>query len=93
MLSVFWTSGSDTVGMVTDIDRHFIEQMIPHHEDAVLMAELALTKAEHPELRELATNIKRDQSREIDQMRSWYRSWYGSIPPNTEKTAAARVRA
>ena len=70
VLSIFWTSGPDTVGMVADIDRHFIEQMIPHHEDAVLMAELALTKAEHPELRELAANIKGDQSREIDQMRS-----------------------
>ena len=26
--------------MMGDLDRHFIEQMIPHHEDAVLMAEL-----------------------------------------------------
>jgi len=81
VLSVYWTSGPDGVGMVADINRHFIEQMIPHHEDAVLMAELALTKAEHPELRELAANIKGDQSREIDQMRSWYRSWYGVDPP------------
>ena len=77
VLAVYWSWGPDRVQTVGDIDRHFIEQMIPHHEDAVLMAELALTKAEHPELRQLAENIKRDQSREIDQMRSWYRSWYG----------------
>jgi uncharacterized protein (DUF305 family) len=77
VLAFYWSWGPDRSQAVGDIDRHFIEQMVPHHEDAVLMAELALTKSEHPELRQLAENIKRDQSREIDQMRSWYRSWYG----------------
>jgi uncharacterized protein (DUF305 family) len=77
VLAVYWSPGPDRSQTVGDIDRHFIEQMVPHHEDAVLMAELALTKAEHPELRQLAENVKRDQSREIDQMRSWYSSWYG----------------
>ena len=66
------------LGMMSDIDRHFIEQMIPHHEDAVLMAELALTKADHEELKKLAENIKSGQSREIGEMRSWYKSWYGT---------------
>lgn len=70
-------------GMMGDIDRHFIEQMIPHHEDAVLMAELALTKADHEELKKLAENIKRDQSREIGEMRSWYKSWYGTDVPES----------
>lgn len=72
-------SGTDGVlgGITGDIDRHFMEQMIPHHEDAVAMAELALTRAEHRELGQLAEIIKRDQNREIDQMRAWYRSWYG----------------
>jgi len=37
-------------GMMGDVDRHFIEQMIPHHEDAIAMADIALTKAEHPEI-------------------------------------------
>jgi len=80
-LAVYWSWGPDRVQTLGDVDRHFIEQMIPHHGDAVLMAELALTKGEHPELRDLAESIKRDQSREIDQMRSWYRSWYGVDPP------------
>lgn len=65
-----------------DIDRHFIEQMIPHHQDAVDMADMAIAEAEHPELKELAENIKRDQTREIEQMRDWYRSWYGENPSN-----------
>ena len=63
------------------IDRHFMEQMIPHHEDAVAMAELALSRAEHPELKQLAETIIRDQTREIEQMRTWYRSWYGIDAP------------
>ena len=69
--------------MMGDLDRHFIEQMIPHHEDAVLMAELALTKADHEELKNLAENIKREQSREISEMRSWYKSWYGTDVPES----------
>ena len=70
-----------SLGMMGDIDRHFIEQMIPHHEDAVHMAELALTKADHEELEQLAENIRNNQSREINDMRSWYKSWYDAEVP------------
>ena len=70
-------------GMFSDIDRHFIEQMIPHHQDAVDMAELALTKAEHDELKALAASIKESQSREINDMASWYKSWYGTEVPES----------
>lgn len=67
--------------MMGDLDRRFIEEMIPHHEDAVLMAELALEKSDKEEIIELAENIKREQSREIDEMRSWYKLWYGTDVP------------
>ena len=56
--------------------------MVPHHENAVAMADLALAEAEHPELRELAQNIKRTQAEEIERMRAWYRDRYGTeVPP------------
>ncbi len=58
-------------------DRHFIEMMIPHHEGAVKMADLALKLTKRPELKKLAEEIKRDQTREISQMRQWYKQWYG----------------
>ncbi|MHB1347876.1 MAG: DUF305 domain-containing protein [Candidatus Humimicrobiaceae bacterium] len=64
--------------MMSGIDRHFIEQMIPHHEDAVLMAEMALAKAEHEELKQLAEEVRDNQSKEIDDMRAWYKSWFES---------------
>jgi uncharacterized protein (DUF305 family) len=81
LLSVLWFSGPDAGFAAGDMDRHFMEQMIPHHEDAVAMSELALTRAEHPELKQLAETIIRDQTREIEQMRTWYISWYGVDAP------------
>jgi len=70
-------------GMMGEIDRHFIEQMIPHHNDAILMAEIALKKAEHQEIKMLAESIKRTQSEENAKMREWYKSWYDTdVPEN-----------
>ncbi|MHB1017052.1 MAG: DUF305 domain-containing protein [Coriobacteriia bacterium] len=63
------------------VDAMFIEEMIPHHEDAIAMAELALTRAEHPEIRDLAEDVIETQSAEIDQMREWYREWYDADVP------------
>ena len=75
--------GGGPVGMMEDVDRHFTEMMIPHHEDAVAMADLALQKATHPELKTLAVDIKRVQTAEIEQMRRWYKEWYGTdVPQN-----------
>lgn len=67
------------------MDAHFIEQMIPHHEDAITMAKLALTKAQHPEIKQLAQSIIESQSKEIDQMQAWYKDWYGrEVPTGTQ---------
>jgi uncharacterized protein (DUF305 family) len=63
-------------------DRHFITMMIPHHEGAVKMADLALKLSKRPEIKKLAESIKRDQTREIDQMRAWYKQWYGANVPS-----------
>jgi uncharacterized protein (DUF305 family) len=67
--------------MMAMADQHFIEMMIPHHQDAVEMANLALTLAKQPELKKLAESIKQDQTSEIQQMRSWYKAWYGKDVP------------
>lgn len=72
------SGGVASVGVGGGMDAMFIEQMIPHHDDAIEMAELALTRAEHPEIRRLARNIKRTQTAENAQMRSWYREWFGT---------------
>ena len=67
--------------MGQNIDQHFIVQMIPHHEGAIEMAKIALTKSKRPEILSLANGIIEAQEAEIDDMRSWYESWFGSAPP------------
>lgn len=63
--------------IVGQIDSHFIEQMIPHHEDAIIMANLASTQAEHSEIKTLSADIIKAQSEEIRQMKEWYKDWLG----------------
>ncbi|MBH8551301.1 DUF305 domain-containing protein [Nostocaceae cyanobacterium CENA357] len=70
-------------GMMGEVNQHFITMMIPHHQQAVEMANLALTRAKHPEIKKLAQVIKTDQAREIQQMQTWYKAWYGKEVPVT----------
>ncbi len=65
----------------SQIDAHFIEQMIPHHQDAITMAQLALEKGQHQEIKTLVQNIISSQSSEIEQMKNWYKTWYGRDLP------------
>lgn len=69
--------------MNQNIDRHFIEEMIPHHEGAITMAELALERSKRPEILSLAQNIIEAQKRENAQMRDWYADWFGGVPSNS----------
>ena len=54
-----------------DADVMFAQMMIPHHEQAVEMADLAATRASDPEVKELATKIKAAQDPEIQTMKGW----------------------
>jgi uncharacterized protein (DUF305 family) len=63
-------------------DRHFIEMMIPHHDGAVKMADLALKRSKNADVLKLAAAIKRDQVLEITQMRDWYKQWYKADVPD-----------
>ena len=63
------------------IDKHFIEQMIPHHDGAIAMANLALQKAKRPEIKTLATAIIAAQTAEIQSMNGWYQDWFGNTVP------------
>ena len=58
-----------------DYDRMFIANMIEHHRGAVDMAELALTNAKHQELKDMANNIISAQTKEINDMESWQKTW------------------
>jgi len=73
----------------TDPDVMFVQGMIPHHEQAVVMADLALDPAAgaSQDVMSLATRIKNAQTPEIELMNSWLTSW--SIPPQTSMTGGA----
>lgn len=58
-----------------DFDRAFVEMMIVHHEGAVEMARLIPAQAEHAELKQLGEDIITAQTREIEMMRGWLKSW------------------
>lgn len=65
-------------GMNTSItEKEFIEGMIPHHQEAVDTAKQVVARGASPEVKELAEAIITAQEKEIIDMKTWYRSWYG----------------
>jgi uncharacterized protein (DUF305 family) len=56
-------------------DKAFIDAMIPHHQSAIYMAQLALEESKIPEIEDLAENIVSAQKREIEQMKQWRQQW------------------
>jgi uncharacterized protein (DUF305 family) len=55
-------------------DMNFLENMIPHHSNAVNMAKLALKKAARPELNKFAQGVIDVQSKEITQNQTWLKA-------------------
>ena len=64
------SSNSSSTGF-TGADTMFLQMMIPHHQQAIDISELALQKSQNSELLSLAKIIIRDQRSEIVQMKSW----------------------
>jgi uncharacterized protein (DUF305 family) len=62
-------------------DRKFIDMMIPHHQGAIRMARAELAKGKNTELRTIARGIITAQAKEIVQMNSWRKAWYGRTSP------------
>lgn len=58
-----------------EFDRNFMESMIVHHEGAIEMARLALTSSKHQEIKTLAGEIIKAQTKEIGQMKLWQTTW------------------
>jgi uncharacterized protein (DUF305 family) len=64
-----------TSAVFNDADVQFAQQMIPHHRQAVEMADLATTRANDSELKSLAARIKAAQDPEIATMTGWLTAW------------------
>jgi uncharacterized protein (DUF305 family) len=52
-------------------DKAFIDAMIPLHESAIEMSQVAYRQSDNPKIKELAGNIVSAQQREIEHMLQW----------------------
>lgn len=52
-------------------DIMFAEMMIPHHEQAIVISDIALANTENSEVLDIAERIKAAQAPEIEEMKSW----------------------
>lgn len=71
-----------------DFDMAFIDAMIPHHQSAVMMANQQISEGSDPEVTALSRAIVKAQSKEIAEMQSWRKEWYGSPLPTSETPGA-----
>jgi uncharacterized protein (DUF305 family) len=59
-------------------DKRFIDAMVPHHQGAVAMAQVALKNAEHGQIKELSRNIVSTQQDEIEELKSIKKEEFGT---------------
>ena len=64
-------SSSSSNANYTGADIMFLQMMIPHHQQAIDISNLAMKSSQDAELIELAKIIARDQAAEIKQMKAW----------------------
>lgn len=75
------TSGSTSGNTAhNSADVAFSTDMIPHHAQAVEMADMALAQATNADIKTLATAIKGAQAPEIATMSGWLKGWGKPIP-------------
>ena len=64
-------SSSSKNSAYTGADLMFLQMMIPHHQQAIDISNLAMKSSTNKELLDLAKVIARDQAAEIIQMKAW----------------------
>ncbi|HJT70794.1 MAG TPA: DUF305 domain-containing protein [Terriglobales bacterium] len=70
----------------------FMENMIDHHMMAVMMSQICLQKAVHPELQPMCQSIITTQSAQIQTMQSWLAQWYGvTYSPQTSNARMEKL--
>jgi uncharacterized protein (DUF305 family) len=74
------TASSAGSGIHDAADTMFAQMMIPHHRQALEMAELAATRAADPKVAELAAKIETEQEPEIRTMTAWLAAWGEPVP-------------
>lgn len=65
------------------VDVAFAQGMIPHHAQAIVMADMALEQSTNQDVTKLAAQIKAAQAPEIDQLTKWLQAWGQPVPATT----------
>ncbi len=75
-----------TMRVLTQADEHnqadvtFAQRMIPHHRQAIVMAQVARSHDSSPEVKALAERIQKAQAPEIRTMTGWLKAWGEPVP-------------
>lgn len=67
------TATHDMSSMVTD-DKSFLQEMIPHHIEAINSSKVIVQSTKDAELKAFATNVIADQTSEVNMMKALYKS-------------------
>ncbi|WP_430331658.1 DUF305 domain-containing protein [Rhodococcus sp. ACT016] len=78
-------SGTEQGGAHNEADVAYVQMMIPHHEQAIEMAQLVPSRSSNPDVVALAAQIEKAQAPEIEQMEGWLKAW--GVPEPSETTA------
>lgn len=73
-------TASATAGAHNAQDVSFAQSMIPHHQQALEMAGLAVDRASSAQVRDLAARIEKAQDPEIRTMTGWLKAWGEDVP-------------
>lgn len=59
-------------------DKTFLEKMIDHHDEAVRISTTVYLRSSDADIQDFTQKVIATQSKEISDMRSWYKDWYGT---------------
>jgi uncharacterized protein (DUF305 family) len=69
------SSSDDGTAQFNDADVAFAQGMLPHHQQAVEMAQLAGDRAADPRVKDLAARMEAAQAPEIETLTGWLEDW------------------
>ncbi len=76
----------------SQFDGLFLRSMIAHHQGGIMMANIALKKAVHPELKRFASEMIAKQKKEIGEMSVWLKEWSQTVPEDSAQSEASRKK-
>lgn len=84
-------SNTMKMGMGAAGDISFTQMMLPHHQQAIQMSNLALKHAKSPLVLALAKQIKAAQTPESTMLRAWLKGWGAPMSPAMDHSSSGSM--